>query len=145
MESETREAIPNTQYRTKRPTTRAVRVPGGRLARASGGMQHPDSASAFIVTYMRNSEKEAMLPFSWKIARYFSFFRDMIAETVCIVQSHVPFYLCAVASRTASLLLLQGAGLRRRHAKASWAYLFRMIKLLSSFLLQPHTTRVCLR
>jgi hypothetical protein len=31
----------------------------------------------------------------------------------------------------------QRAGLRRRHATASWAYLFRLIKLLSSSSYQP--------
>ena len=38
----------------------------------------------------------------------------------------------ALTSVTGGALPLQGAGLRRRHAKASWTYLFRMMKLLSS-------------
>ena len=44
----------------------------------------------------------------------------------------LPVWPCMGSVGPLVLLLLQGAGLRRRHAKASWAYLFRLIKLLSS-------------
>ena len=39
--------------------------------------------------------------------------------------------------------LLRGAGLRRCHAKASWAYLFRMIKLLSCSSSSSCSSGVC--